>query len=170
MAADLLDREQRSDVEDLNSYASVETSPMPATAFSESDQQGRPETILLVENEEFVRKAAGEVLQSAGYRMVIAGNAAEALEACRTSRQPVDLLLTDVVMPGMSGCDLALEFEGLYPHGRVLLMSGHAERVARSKLSRDGEMYLAKPFSIARLLKKVREALDKNLSDQRARA
>jgi len=120
------------------------------------------ETILLVEDEAFVRQASAEALESAGYRLLIAKSADEALEACRNSVRPVNLLLTDVIMPGMSGPDLAAEFESLCPHARILLMSGHAEHLARCEMSHDRKQCLVKPFSVRTLLRRVREALDEN--------
>jgi DNA-binding NtrC family response regulator len=129
-----------------------------------------PETILLVEDETFVRKATAEALESAGYRLVIASSAAEALEAYRQSFRLVDLLLTDVVMPGMSGHHLAARFESLCPRARVLLMSGHQEQLAEFDPFRYGKKCLAKPFSIRTLLRKVREVLDASPLDSGARA
>jgi two-component system cell cycle sensor histidine kinase/response regulator CckA len=142
------------------STALVET--IPATVFVEPEPRGGFETILLVEDEAFVRKVTAEVLESAGYKLLIARNGAEALDACHKSPQPVDLLLADVVMPGMSGRELADEFEGLCPHARILLMSGYAGQLAWCQLSPYGDAYLAKPFSVRGLLKKVREVLDAN--------
>jgi CheY-like chemotaxis protein len=159
---------------DLNSYGGekcvIEETMMvempgetiPATAFVEAQARGGLETILLVEDEGFLRKVAAEVLEAAGYQLVIARNGTEALDACRKSLQPIDLLLTDVVMPGMSGRELANKFEGLCPHARVLLMSGNAGQLAWDQLSPYRKAYLAKPFSVTVLLKKVREALDTN--------
>src|SRR5580700_4654476 len=83
------------------------------SAFAKASEWSGPETILLVEDEAFVRAATAEVLESAGYRLVIAGSAAEALEAYRTCSLPVDLLLADIVMPGMNGRELATELERL---------------------------------------------------------
>ena len=132
-------------------------------ALTSAGQRCGPETILLVEDEEFVRKATAEVLESAGYRLVVAENAAEALEVGRTCLRPVDLLLTDVVMPGMSGRDLAAEFASVCPRARILLMSGHEHQLA-------GKKCLAKPFSIRSLLSRVREALDTNPFESEAQA
>ena len=143
-----------------------ESAPQSLSALTEAGKWCGPETILLVEDEAFVRKATAEALESAGYRLLIAKNAAEALEAYRSCVWPVDLLLTDVVMPGMSGLDLAAEFESLCPRARVLLMSGHAEQFAGRELSRYSKRCLAKPFSIRALLKRVREVLDTNPLDQ----
>jgi len=130
---------------------------------------GGPETILLVEDEGFVRKITAEVLESAGYKLVIARSSAEALDAYRQLSKPVDLLLADVVMPGMSGCDLAAKFESLCPRTRVLLMSGYAGQ-SWCQVSPYDKTYLAKPFSVQTLLKRVREVLDTNPADWRARA
>lgn len=140
----------------------VATELMTVPAFAESGQWGGPETILLVEDEAFVRKATAEVLESAGYRLVIARSAVEALDACQGCSQPVDLLLADIVMPGMNGRELATEFETLNPRSRVLLMSGYAEQLAVCELSPNGKQYLAKPFSMRTLLTKVRQVLDMN--------
>lgn len=140
---------------------------MVATTFCESGNLGRSETILLVEDEVFVRTVTAEVLKSAGYTVLTAGSAAEALHACR-KWQPVDLLLADIVMPGMSGCKLASEFEGLHPLGRVLLMSGYAAQLAKCESSPYRQTYLAKPFTATTLVKKVREALDGQFCDTRA--
>jgi CheY-like chemotaxis protein len=147
---------------------------MPSAAFVEPAPRGGPETILLVEDEGFVRKVTAEVLESAGYKVVIAGNAGEALEVYRRLHAPVDLLLADVVMPGMSGRALAAEFESLCPSARVLLMSGYAGQLAAyclsSSVSSYGKTYLAKPFSVRTLLKKVREVLAANPFDRGALA
>ena len=162
----------------LNSYrvsagagaAAMLCETAPSASFAESEPRGGPETILLVEDEGFVRKVTAEILELAGYKLVIAGNASEALETYRQLSAPVDLLLADVVMPGMSGRDLAAEFESLCPHARVLLMSGYAGQLASYHLSPYGKTYLAKPFSERMLLKKVREVLDANPFDQGALA
>jgi two-component system cell cycle sensor histidine kinase/response regulator CckA len=121
------------------------------------------ETILLVEDEALVRKAASEVLQSAGYRVVLAESATQALEVYRESSGPVDLLLADIVMPGISGHELAQQFFVLSPHIRIMLMSGYVDQFALRKLSPYRK--LAKPFSTSTLLRRVREVLDGNPSD-----
>jgi CheY-like chemotaxis protein len=144
--------------------------PELVVATISAPQWHERETILLVEDEVFVRKVAAEVLESAGYRLLIAGNSAEALEACRQFAGTVDLLLADVVMPGMSGHELAAKFQRLYLRPRVLLMSGYAERLVRRGPSLTGNEYLAKPFSTQTLLKKVREMLDANQFDLGASA
>jgi two-component system cell cycle sensor histidine kinase/response regulator CckA len=129
--------------------------PISSAMLAETGQPGGSKTILLVEDERFVRQVAAEVLESAGYRLVIAGSGVEAREAYRRCG-PVDLLLADVVMPGLNGRELAAEFESLYPHAGVLLMSGYAEQLASS----NQKNCLAKPFSTDTLLKRVREVLE----------
>jgi CheY-like chemotaxis protein len=132
---------------------------MAAVACAATCQRG-PETILLVEDEAFVRKVTAEVLESAGYRLVVAAGAGEAL-AYRGRLAPPDLLLVDVIMPGMSGRELAVELTSFYPSARVLLMSGYAEQLTDHELHSCGAEYLAKPFSIRTLLGRVRAVLDK---------
>lgn len=127
-------------------------------------QWGGKETILLVEDEAFVRKAAGEALESAGYRVVVAGSATQAFEVHRKCSL-VDLLLADVILPGMSGHELAREFIVLRPQIRILLMSGYSEQLTARELPSYHEQYMAKPFSIPILLRRVREVLDGNPFD-----
>jgi CheY-like chemotaxis protein len=140
--------------------AQTETEEIIGVAIAQSSQQHSSETILLVEDEAFVQKVTAEVLESAGYRLIVAGSAREALDACREYSEPVDLLLADVVMPGMNGRELASQFELLCPRAQVLLMTGYAEQLAFSDLAPNHKKYLAKPFSIPILLSRVREALD----------
>ena len=120
------------------------------------------ETILLVEDAPLVRKATAEALQSAGYTVLIAENATQALEIYRVSSNSVDLLLTDVVMSGIGGRELAQTLFFLRPHVRIVLMSGYAEQIALCSLSSFRTEYMAKPFSVLTLLRRVRHALDKN--------
>lgn len=143
---------------------------VPGSTFVEPETWGGPETILLVEDEGFVRKVTAEVLESAGYKVVIAHSGADALAAYRRLSAPIDLLLADIVMPGMSGRDLATEFESLCPRTRILLMSGYAGQLASCLSSLCGKTYLAKPFSARILLIKVREVLDINPFDREAQA
>jgi CheY-like chemotaxis protein len=140
---------------------------MTGAAFAEAGLCGGPETILLVEDEAFVRGVTAEVLESAGYRLVIAGSAAEALDLYRRCSAPLDLLLADIVMPGMSGLELAAELENFHPRAGVLLMSGYVEQLASLGFSACGEHHLAKPFSVRVLLRRVREVLDKSIAAER---
>jgi CheY-like chemotaxis protein len=135
---------------------------MPGAGLDVVGPWRRLKTILLVEDEAFVRKATADALESAGYQLLVAGSGHEALNAYRACPHPIDLLLTDVVMPGMSGRQVAAEFEGLCPYIRVLLMSGQAEQLIRSELTQADRKCLRKPFSVHTLLGRVRELLDRN--------
>jgi two-component system, cell cycle sensor histidine kinase and response regulator CckA len=115
--------------------------------------------ILLVEDQAFVRNALAEALRGAGYQIVAAATAAEALMAC--CGKNVELLLTDLVLPGMNGCELAEKFQTIFPHAAILLMSGYTERFLGIEQSECALEYLAKPFSIPILLERIREVLNK---------
>ena len=116
------------------------------------------ETILFVEDEAFVRDVTCEVLRSAGYRVLSAKNATEAIRSYDARRGEVELLLTDVVLPGETGLALAGRLRSEAPDLKVLLVTGYAEQMGR----REGkhEECLAKPFSTEVLLRSVRRLLD----------
>ena len=122
---------------------------------------GVQETVLLVEDENFVREVTGEILQSAGYRVLKARNAAEAMRAFRQHRDEVQLLLTDVVMPGQNGCGLAHDLRDMRPSLRTIFISGYPENlVTRNGPQPPGVSYLPKPFSAESLLRQVRRILE----------
>jgi CheY-like chemotaxis protein len=154
----------------LSAETEIETEEIIGVAIAESTQQHASETILLVEDEAFVRKVTAEVLKSAGYRLIVASSAREALEACCGYPEGIDLLLADVVMPGMCGRELAARFEHLCPRAQILLMTGYAEQLAFSDLAPNDKKYLAKPFSARMLLSRVGEVLDANRPRFRAQA
>jgi DNA-binding NtrC family response regulator len=117
-------------------------------------------TILLVEDEAFVRQAACEILCSAGYRVLPARNAADAVTAFRGHAHEVRLLLTDVVLPDRNGCDLAEELVTVRSDVKAIFISGYPENcITRDGVQRPGWFYLPKPFSTASLLQKIEEAL-----------
>jgi two-component system cell cycle sensor histidine kinase/response regulator CckA len=117
-------------------------------------------TILLVEDEAFVREVAYQILCLAGYRVLKARNATEALLVFRCHDGEVQLLLTDVVLPDRNGCDLALELTTLCRSIRAILISGYPENSVTRKGLQPGWSYLPKPFSANSLLQKVREVLE----------
>ena len=131
-----------------------------ACCWSEVEEAlARRETILLVEDETFVREVASEVLRSAGYRVLTAKNAAEAARTYDFESGEVDLLLTDVVLPGESGRALAERLRQASPRLKVLLITGYAKQM---RLEEVGTVAcLAKPFSVGVLLGKVREVLER---------
>ena len=119
------------------------------------------ETILLVDDEETVRRFSSRVLEKHGFGVVAAGTASEAIAAVRERGHPIDLLLTDVMMPGMNGCELAGQLLALIPSLRILFMSGYAEDVLATNVGLvPGAAFLGKPFKPKALVSKVREVLD----------
>jgi signal transduction histidine kinase len=119
------------------------------------------ETILLAEDEDEVRDLTRTVLQKRGYTVLDACNGNEALAICKHHRGPVHLLLTDVVMPGMGGCELAQKLATARPETKVLYMSGHADdAMIRHGLLSSDIFFLPKPFTPNILAHKVREVLE----------
>ncbi len=120
------------------------------------------ETILLVEDETDVRELIREMLSTEGYRVIEAGNGKEALAAAEKADHRIDLMMTDVVMPKMSGTELAERLGRTVTGLKVLYMSGYMDKmiVDQGVLDRDFT-FLEKPFTSAILLRKVREALDR---------
>ena len=117
-------------------------------------------TILVVDDVGVVRKAAFRLLSEAGYRVFEAGSATEALEVLATSRQPIDLVLVDVVMPDVGGVALARLIREEWPAVRVLFMSAYpAEILVRDGLDHPNVSFLAKPFTRSELMGKVVTAL-----------
>jgi PAS domain S-box-containing protein len=122
--------------------------------------QGR-ETVLLAEDEEAVRLLARQVLQSGGYAVLEAGDGARALNLAELHGGPIDLLVTDVVMPGLGGPELAERLCASRPGLRVLYLSGYTDHgVVRDGVSQEAVHFLHKPFTGAALSQKVREVLD----------
>jgi PAS domain S-box-containing protein len=119
------------------------------------------ETVLLVEDEEGVRRIAARILRSAGYQVLSAASGPEALAIVETHAGALDLLLTDVVMPRMSGRELADRLVALRPGLRVLFASGYTdEAIVHHGVLDPGTHFIGKPFSAAELTRKVREVLD----------
>jgi len=118
-------------------------------------------TILLVEDEAFLREVTCEILEFAGYRVLKTRNAAEAAAAFRQYQAIVKLLLTDVVLPGQNGRDLANELRSACPKLRIIFISGYPENVVtRHGIQEDGMFYLPKPFSLQSLTRKVWQVLE----------
>lgn len=119
------------------------------------------ETILVVEDEEIVRTLSTEILKSHGYRVLAAGNGEEGLRVCKEFYGAIDLLITDVVMPHMSGRELAEQVATIRPGTRVLYMSGFTDdAIVRHGVLDDGVFFIQKPFSPDALAIKARSVLD----------
>lgn len=119
------------------------------------------ETILLVEDDDGVRRAAERVLRRAGYQVVAVEGGAHALAAVEAHEGSFHLVITDVVMPGMTGPELVQGLRQTRPGLRILFMSGYTDEViARQGLIEPGQPYIEKPFVVEALLDRVREVLD----------
>jgi CheY-like chemotaxis protein len=122
----------------------------------------RSETILLVEDAESLRDLTRVLLEDNGYTVFVAENGAEAIELAERKGQPIHLLLTDVVMPGMSGREVASYLTAKRPDMRVIYMSGYTNDViAHHGVLDSGMSFIEKPFSQETLMRKLREVLDR---------
>ncbi|HEV8368593.1 MAG TPA: response regulator [Pyrinomonadaceae bacterium] len=118
------------------------------------------ETILLAEDEEMVRKLARQVLEMYGYRVLEATSGMEALLICEQSHEPIHLLITDVIMPEMSGRELADRLAQCRPEMKVLYMSGYTDdAIVHQGVLDEGTNFIQKPFSPPALARKVRSVL-----------
>ncbi len=118
------------------------------------------ETVLVVEDEPRVRRLAVLGLRARGYRVLEAANGAEAIQLALRAGDAIDLIVSDVMMPGMSGPELIRELTGIAPRAEALLMSGHAAPEFLEEGSDLRLAFLAKPYTPERLARKVREVLD----------
>jgi PAS domain S-box-containing protein len=129
------------------------------------EHPGGGETILVVEDEEDVRGLTVRILERQGYRVLEASCGNDALLLSKERIEPIDMVLTDVVMPGMNGPQLADQLMHLHPKMQVLYMSGYTDNaVFHQGILGEGVNYIQKPFTIDGLMKKMREVLDKNSS------
>jgi two-component system, cell cycle sensor histidine kinase and response regulator CckA len=131
--------------------------PTPASATP----RGGGEVILVAEDEPLVRGLAARGLRRAGYHVLEALTSPEAARLCEQHDGPIHLLLTDVIMPQLSGPALAKQAQKVRAGLKVLFMSGHTDdAVLRRGIRDDGVPFLPKPFTLEALARKVREVLD----------
>jgi nitrogen-specific signal transduction histidine kinase len=135
------------------------TEPL-AVPVAEAEGLRGTETVLVVEDQPEVRKLTLAMLESQGYRLLEAANGSEALLLCEQYPEPIHLLVTDVVMPGMTGRELARLLSALRPSLKTLYTSGYpANAIAHEGVLDPGVSYLPKPFSPSQLAAKVRDVL-----------
>jgi CheY-like chemotaxis protein len=136
---------------------------VPDPAKTESDErppQGT-ETILLAEDHEGLRELAQETLEALGYRVVLATNGTEAVELFKANSDRIDLVILDVVMPGLSGPDAYLEMSGIRPKLGVVFATGYtAEAASLTSLVEKGATVLQKPYSAKTLSRAIRGVLE----------
>jgi len=132
-----------------------------AAAKRPPDAQRGTETILLVEDDAQLRQLASSVLAHCGYKVLPASGPQEGLALCRENHRDIHLLVTDVVMPGMNGRQLAEQVKQISPLTKVLYVSGYTSNaIVHYGVLDPGLSFLPKPFSLAALVAKVREVLD----------
>jgi len=119
------------------------------------------ETVLVVEDDAPVRALMSRILRSGGYRVLTAASGQQALDLCEQGATPVDLLVTDVVMPEMSGRQVAERLARIVPRLKVVYMSGYTDNaIVHHGVLDEGVRLIAKPFTAETALRTVREALD----------
>ena len=121
---------------------------------------GEVETILLVEDEDSIRRLGRVILERSGYVVLDACNGREGLALCKAHQGPIDLLVSDVVMPELGGRELFERVLKLRPGMKVVFTSGHTQDVVLKEGVEKGTAFLQKPFTPAGLAQKVRETLD----------
>ncbi len=120
------------------------------------------ETVLLVEDEETILRVAREALTALGYRVITASDGVRALELVKRTLEPIDLVITDVVMPQMGGRELVTRLLALQPGLRILFSSGYSENaISADGVLDEGINFLQKPYTPTTLARRVREALDR---------
>jgi CheY-like chemotaxis protein len=115
-------------------------------------------TILVVEDQPQVRQLTCKMLRGMGYKVLEAGDGMQALETARTHGRPISLLLTDVIMPGMNGREVAAHLKPLQPNMEVIFMSGYTDRIIGDVID-NSVKFLQKPFTTEQLQLMVRQAL-----------
>ena len=165
-------------VKQNNGYIQVESAPGEGTTFqiyfpavTEEENEkvdqfkrvypGKNETILLVEDEKEVRALARKILIGNGYRVLLAKDGNTALQIAQRYPGRIHLVLTDVIMPGMNGRDVAREIQKMRPEVKVIYMSGYTyDAILPHGILEDSTRFIQKPFNTLELLQTIREALD----------
>ena len=166
-------------VKQLDGYVWVESEPNGGTTFDlyfpraedtdevtsveihNTNPKHGTETVLLVEDEDIVRELSSEVLRSCGYKVIEASSGKEALRSYKEFGEEISLLMTDVVMPGMNGEELAKQLLSIQPELKILYSSGYIDNpIALSDGLKHGAAFIQKPFTNIELARKIRAILD----------
>lgn len=145
--------------------AAVRESDLAAWADEEAEDLTGSETVLLVEDDPSVRRLVREILANKGYDVLEAPSGEAALEICGSHSGPIDLLLTDLVMPRMSGIELTGRVATVHPEAKPLVMTGYTDSTPLGDLPNFQAAYLEKPFTPDVLARKVREVLESKHSN-----
>jgi two-component system, cell cycle sensor histidine kinase and response regulator CckA len=136
------------------------TSPRPARRYTDTDLRGS-ETIVVIEDDDRVRAAVVRILAPLGYKVVTAANGAEAMSVAALYEGKVDLVVSDVVVPGVSGPEAVAEVRRMSPRAKALFMSGYTDHaILRDGVLQSGVNFIQKPFAPEVLLTRIREVLD----------
>lgn len=135
--------------------------PVEEMNAAQSTARGGNETILVVDDEVPIRELMKRVLTQAGYHVILAEDGRRALDAMRTYAGRIDMVILDMVMPGMGGLQTFELLQQMDPGVRVLVATGYSDKMqAKEVLSRGAQGFMQKPFTLQDMLRKVRTVLD----------
>lgn len=139
-----------------------ELQPYSSPAVVKTTVPRNSATILLVENQELLRKVIVNMLEQEGYRVLAFEKPEQALQAAQAHTGSIELLITDLILPGMNGRALAQQLKKTRPEAKVLFVSGHADNIVSGQGRLDGTSFLQKPFTEEKLHSKLRELLEQS--------
>jgi CheY-like chemotaxis protein len=143
--------------------ADVSVIETPEVTRNRNGEGSGKQTILLVEDERMIRRVMCEVLEQAGYCVLACADPKEGIDVCQQHAGQIDLLLTDVVMPGMNGREMANQILKILPRLRVVFMSGYTENALMLQGQTEPRVeYLQKPFKLETLTRKLAQVLGNN--------
>jgi CheY-like chemotaxis protein len=130
-----------------------------------SDAEGTGKTVLVVDDHEQTRQTIAEILEAGGFTVRTADSAADALDRLTRESDEIDIVLSDVTMPGMNGIDLSYQIRETYPRLPVAIVSGDVSELERSIIGRADVPFIKKPFHAESLYSAIREAMRRVATD-----